>query len=509
MAVETQTIGESGALRFRVFGGGAGITWITIAVIVLTWAAFALWARDLRVDSRRDTEQALVRQRALVEEHVEGVFKVAETYLTAANRWIIDHPGRDPRTDPSFAQLAIALTNATHETMLMRLVDSEGILSFVPAVRGAGGISVTDRDYFHETIKTKPGTVFVSAPYMGRTSGRWLIAAAMRLQQPSQGATIAFISIEVGLFDEVFERARLGDGGSISLFRKDGVLLARSATRRGDLGKNISQGTVFSKGVARSSSGLIETDGRQVDGVPRLVAFGELKSFPLVVTSGIAIDAIDKQARLAILRVAGILLAVSVIAFVARWKIVTLLGELAASRERLTHETSHDALTGGLNRRAFCELADAAVRHAARLRAPVSLVVVDPDQLRRLNERHGRQAGDLALRSCADICRTILRQEDLFGRLDGSEFCIVMPGLDMPAAFEVAERIRQAVAVAALAHGDASLRCTISAGVTTFGSADGCFDDLYARASRALKRAKDEGRDRVASEAPRLALKHA
>ena len=152
--------------------------------------------------------------------------------------------------------------------------------------------------------------------------------------------------------------------------------------------------------------------------------------------------------------------------------------------------SSHDALTGALNRDAFQRAFHAWVGNGMRRRIESALLIVDIDGLGRLNAEHGYEAGDAALQHLAGIVRESIRETDAFGRLDGEEFGLLFPGTSGPEAMAAAERIRSAVAIRSI---EAGAGFTISIGVTGAHA----FSDPWAAAERALGLAKAAGTNRV------------
>ncbi len=153
-------------------------------------------------------------------------------------------------------------------------------------------------------------------------------------------------------------------------------------------------------------------------------------------------------------------------------------------------QASTDGLTGLINRRSL-------ENAARRLRAdgvPFALVMADLDHFKSLNDAHGHETGDRALRIFSETVRTVMRADDLACRYGGEEFAIVLPGVDVHDAVDVIERIRQALTLTA-GRGDAPT-FTASFGVAHSDDADD-FDELMARADAALFAAKDAGRDRI------------
>jgi diguanylate cyclase (GGDEF)-like protein len=172
--------------------------------------------------------------------------------------------------------------------------------------------------------------------------------------------------------------------------------------------------------------------------------------------------------------------------------------ELASDNRRLGKLATLDTLTALANRRGF----NAHVRRLVRRprAGALSVLVVDIDYFKQYNDRYGHPRGDVCLRRvAAALARVPTRAGDLVARLGGEEFSIVLPGTDGPAAFEMAERLRQAVAALAIPHDASSVApvVTVSIGVATGEADDNGGDHLVSAADAALYRAKAAGRNRV------------
>jgi diguanylate cyclase (GGDEF)-like protein len=161
----------------------------------------------------------------------------------------------------------------------------------------------------------------------------------------------------------------------------------------------------------------------------------------------------------------------------------------------LRRTAEHDSLTGGFNRRTLDQ-------HAAREcklagdHKPLSVLFMDLDWFKRINDTHGHACGDECLRKVAATLRAELRPQDVFGRYGGEEFLVLLPGQDAASARLVGERLRQAVEAAVVDWQGEPLRFTVSIGLAVLRDGDDP-EKLLARADKALYRAKHEGRNRV------------
>lgn len=164
--------------------------------------------------------------------------------------------------------------------------------------------------------------------------------------------------------------------------------------------------------------------------------------------------------------------------------------------ERIHYLATHDPLTGLPNRESFRADARHALRQATRRGGVVSMLMLDIDHFKQINDRHGHAAGDAALRAVADALRGAVRSTDTTSRYGGDEFAVLLPGAAPERALAIARGI--AARVAQIGPGaPGSGRITVSIGVASSRPADDTVDALVHRADLSLYRAKQAGRDRI------------
>lgn len=163
---------------------------------------------------------------------------------------------------------------------------------------------------------------------------------------------------------------------------------------------------------------------------------------------------------------------------------------------RLEIEAHTDALTGCASRRYFLELAQFEIRRSSQQNETLSLLMLDLDKFKRINDNYGHQVGDLTLQTLAEACRQQLRADDVIGRLGGEEFAVLLPDTPDDVALDVAERLRAAIEDAVVPFGS-GVHFTASIGIATFKGNDADIDALLYRADRALYEAKLSGRNKV------------
>ena len=169
------------------------------------------------------------------------------------------------------------------------------------------------------------------------------------------------------------------------------------------------------------------------------------------------------------------------------------LTKLRTSQAQLNLLATHDQLTSVLNARAFAERLTQELERNSRYPRPLSLLYLDLDNFKVINDSHGHQTGDAVLRLVADAMRTSVRQSDVVGRLGGDEFAVLMPETDAPLADAAAKRL--AASLRNVFKGTPSV--TASIGVVSCAATDANTDDLLRRADQAMYDAKRLGKDRV------------
>ncbi len=173
--------------------------------------------------------------------------------------------------------------------------------------------------------------------------------------------------------------------------------------------------------------------------------------------------------------------------------------EIAARKEletQLAERVLNDPLTRVYNRRYFFELAQKEMERARRNALPLCLVLLNVDQLQKVNDTHGHIVGDRVLINLAKLCKSKVRDVDVVARYDSEEFVILMPDTLLDAAQKTAERLRQTVFESFMAVGRSNVLVTISLGIASWdGLSELEIQTLLQRAEEALKQSKKMGRN--------------
>ena len=199
-----------------------------------------------------------------------------------------------------------------------------------------------------------------------------------------------------------------------------------------------------------------------------------------------ALERVRSWQRLAIL-LAGVLLVLMLWLAWRQWRQSRRLHRLALT----------DPLTGISNRRHIEHMLHMAVDEARRTHRGLTVIMLDIDHFKRVNDRHGHPVGDQVLEQIVQACQGALRQFDRLGRMGGEEFLVMLPDTDLEGGLQVAERLRANVVAARPTVAGIELQLSISLGVAQLRPADTGAASLVRRADAALYHAKDNGRNRV------------
>ncbi|MHA6684527.1 GGDEF domain-containing protein [Mesorhizobium sp. A556] len=177
-------------------------------------------------------------------------------------------------------------------------------------------------------------------------------------------------------------------------------------------------------------------------------------------------------------------------------KLRAMTVSLSARSETLAHAALTDGLTGMQNRRYFDDALREYLVEFRRVERPISLMILDLDHFKQVNDTHGHDIGDEVLKAVANCLKDLTRHHDVVARLGGEEFAVVTPNMDAELLATFAERIRKAIANLSIMSGNVRLRVTTSVGLAVWDRKETA-EEFYRRADRQLYEAKRTGRNRI------------
>ena len=179
-------------------------------------------------------------------------------------------------------------------------------------------------------------------------------------------------------------------------------------------------------------------------------------------------------------------------------KMRNLFEAISGHYRELEYLARFDPLTGVANRRYFVEMVEAEMARSSRYVKPLSILMMDIDQFKEVNDVHGHQVGDNVLQALCETCKIVLRTVDIVGRWGGDEFAILLPETPTAIAAQVAERLRGTIECTVVAlEMHSPLHFSVSIGCASRNAKDGNLDTILNLADQALCDAKRIGRNRV------------
>jgi diguanylate cyclase (GGDEF)-like protein len=170
------------------------------------------------------------------------------------------------------------------------------------------------------------------------------------------------------------------------------------------------------------------------------------------------------------------------------------------AKEMVAYLANIDPLTKGMTRHQFFSIAESEFLRFSRYRRKLSILILDADYFKAINDTYGHYVGDLVLRNLSLVVLEQKRAQDTYGRLGGEEFGLLLPETNLDQAKVVAERVQKAWAQTPCNVDGRLIYSTVSIGVTEANEQDTSFEDILRRADRMMYKAKEAGRNRIAAE---------
>lgn len=334
---------------------------------------------------------------------------------------------------------------------------------------------------------------FEYIPERSSHSGRPVVLMTRAVGSPEGrmlGAAMAVIDLDHA--QGWISRLETDSNDVLSIVAWDGLVVARTPALPSAAGSR--PGGELPLAAGPSPSWRIEAmqDGRQ-----RIVGVAPLDKLPFFSVVALDLDRVLREWRHRAWQFAAGYLALALLSVLA---LATHLGVLR-QRERMRRLANVDPLTGIHNRRHFMETGAGEFARARRSKHPLSVLMIDIDEFKGINDRWGHATGDAVIQALAQSLAVLVRQQDFAARLGGEEFSVILPETDLRAAAAIAERLRASIeAIQSVAAEDGSVvRFTASLGAAAMRADDPSFEAVQGRADKALYQAKASGRNRVVS----------
>lgn len=352
------------------------------------------------------------------------------------------------------------------------------------------GRTFKQRDYCRLVFE-QPLQAFKISPVFTASDGKMNVTISYPILTPSQEIVgFVLMGLDLSFFQHWLDRIQPTEGLVVSIFDAKRQLLARLPPTPDNLGKPVDSAVLRQFSQLPDTKALTLRDISPIDNIDRVWAFRRVDRMPFVVVAGLpTVEALAAwRTKFLFYYLLGNLSLAVVLLFGARefnrnYQLAHSLAEMACT----------DPLTGLFNRRRFMETAQYRLEEARRYGHPFSVMLMDLDHFKQINDQYGHGSGDAVLRAFADLIQRTARINDCVARWGGEEFIVILPNTDQAMAAKLAERLRVLTTEITVLP---NRRVTVSTGVSEYRAADD-LDTLIQRADEALYCAKQQGRNQV------------
>ena len=488
------------------------IALLTMGMLFFVWSMLAYWAMTSRQQTLENRKAALLQTVAVVEEQSAQMLSLIRVALLSADHWIARHPGEDPGENQEFIRLVEQLRESSGQRIDIRMVTRDANLAYIPRRADAAVTDVSDRDYYRVQIDPTTRGFYIANAVFSRVTHKWGIPISMPASNRNGRISVLYGAIELERMEKL-QTPLLNDSvSSITILRNDGLVLSRVPILPDLIGTSVISTSSWLEYISREKKGFFFTDREPFAGQARIVAFSHMPDYPVIILATAKLDEVLRiwREQVILLVMLALLISIGFSLMAAKLMRAVRAGELArteverqaAALEKANQELSvlsvTDKLTQIYNRVKLDSVLQLEVSRAKRYKPNLSIIMLDIDHFKRVNDVFGHVVGDSVLVSVATILQNSIRETDTVGRWGGEEFLIILPQTGHEQALEVAEKIRQLISSAQFAIVG---RLTASVGVTRY-STEESEEQILARADAALYEAKKTGKNRVVLSLP-------
>lgn len=470
------------------------LTWLVLIQLLIAGVTSA-YIISVNVESDRNN----IKSEALTfAGHARQTAIAAEIFLRQITSEVQENPAVFDGFDKGFADKWALAAASIPQVRSVNLVNSQGVLVNDAVVRGTRVIDLSDREYFIRHSKGDRALI-VTPPIFSRARNSWFFGMAIGVfAEDNRYLGSVVLGIEPRFFLNFF--SSVGDAGlNVALLSQANVITA--ARFIDDIDPPIGEEMTGLPDTGRTEFSEIKFLG---DG---LASFIPVEGWPMRVVVHEPVDKILQRTMLPIVSfLLMLIVATAVVAYLinklqrSEESLESEHQELLRLKEKLERQVSTDTLTGIRNRFGFFHDTQIEITRCARFKHPMTVMALDIDFFKSINDNYGHAIGDEALKSFADTCRNAIRDFDIIGRLGGEEFAIMLPETNIVDAERLADRIRIRVADTKVfiekGRADIGFNYTVSIGVAAIKD-DENIESALSRADDALYEAKEGGRNAV------------
>lgn len=478
-----------------------------IALVCLSLILATAWQMNLSRQERLATAKVAVSNvvRAAEQQAQDTVRQADNTLRDLVER--VEHDGLAIGERDRLAKLMAQDVADMESIQGLFIYDAQGNWIVNSFSQGLQSNDNSDRPYFIYHRDHSDRSVQIGSIVKSRLTGDMVIPISRRIDGPDGSfAGVVLATVPVAYFQNFFERMDVDDQGVIFLALNNGDLLARRPTLTALMTTNLAKGEIFSRYLPQSDSGIAVTKSL-VDGVERIYAYRRVAGLPMVAAAGVSSHHVFAPWWAYAYRSVGILaliclalIVLSVLLYKQIQQLITAESELQRAQNELEIIAQTDSLTHLANRRRFDVAVQQEWGRASRNRSTLAIILLDIDWFKQYNDHYGHVRGDDCLVEVASLIgAAVQRAGDLAARYGGEEFVILLPETDFAGALSVAEKVRQSIFDARIAHSASPLgNVTVSLGVVAITAPkQDAYTAALKEADRLLYRAKKRGRNCV------------
>jgi diguanylate cyclase (GGDEF)-like protein len=400
-----------------------GSTFLGFAMIALVWLGLDLHLKAELATVQSDAIQNAGNLSRAFEEHLVRTLKDIDHTLQIVRNAYARNPA---------AFDLVRWSNEEHAlegpTIQIAIVNPDGLIQQSTVGPQSKGVDVSDREHFRVHVNATEDNLFISKPLIGRATGKPSIQLSRRIELPdgSFGGVI-LASLDPSHFARFYDSINIGRDGAIRVVGIDGIVRAvgsANGVATDYLGANLSNSTLLKRAKTEPSGWYFAPSTRN-DGIRRLIFYRVVDQLPLIVSVGLGeketfggMTAKESAYRLTAVIITLLVLIVMALSIRDRMR-------LERTSEQLQLQARHDALTGLPNRLLFLERLEHAATRAGNPEDRFTVLMLDLDRFKTINDTLGHGSGDEVLRTVAQRLRSCTQPNDTVARLGGDEFAIL------------------------------------------------------------------------------------
>lgn len=358
--------------------------------------------------------------------------------------------------------------------------------------------NLMQREFFTvHTSRTVEG-LYIGPPHPSMIfDNQWTVGISKAIRFPDGSLERVLLGIiDLEYFFQSYGALIIDPGLTMTILSPEGLVYSRIPGHSSSVGQQYPEFTgdgTLSERIRQQGGVYLKND----EGTTEAVIFKQVDNLPLIIriarSESAMLEPWRSNGRILIFLGVVISLTLFYFAFFA----IAAQKKQEATMKVLRIQSTTDELTRLSNRRHFLEGAQLETKKALRSGLPLSLIMIDLDHFKEVNDQFGHHAGDMVLRECADLLKKSCRKTDLIGRIGGEEFVLLLPATDQNGAMSIAEKIRNIIASHQFNNQQQVLKVTASLGVTQINRGEDGLNNALKKVDGLLYEAKSAGRNTI------------